>query len=115
MSNHLFGQVRAFLQPPMEGIVLETYGSGNAPDNRADLLEEFWKATERGVIMVNCSQCLRGSVTASYATGKVRMWVHMTLCIQRVHARQICVSDLAKVEGRALHIIFDNVLLRQLQ
>ncbi|XP_047013639.1 60 kDa lysophospholipase isoform X12 [Ictalurus punctatus] len=62
--------VRAFLQPPMEGIVLETYGSGNAPDNRADLLEEFRKATERGVIMVNCSQCLRGSVTTSYATGR---------------------------------------------
>ncbi|XP_036449756.1 60 kDa lysophospholipase isoform X2 [Colossoma macropomum] len=62
--------VRAFLQPPMEGIVLETYGSGNAPDNRADLLEEFRKATERGVVMVNCTQCLRGSVTTSYATGK---------------------------------------------
>ncbi|XP_053365814.1 60 kDa lysophospholipase isoform X3 [Clarias gariepinus] len=62
--------VRAFLQPPMEGIVLETYGSGNAPDNRADLLQEFRKATERGVIIVNCTQCLRGSVTPSYATGR---------------------------------------------
>ncbi|KAL0969082.1 hypothetical protein UPYG_G00222400 [Umbra pygmaea] len=62
--------VKSFLQPPMEGIVLETYGSGNAPDNRADLLEEFRKATERGVIMVNCTQCLRGSVTTSYATGR---------------------------------------------
>lgn len=60
----------------MEGIVLETYGSGNAPDNRADLLQEFSKATERGVIMVNCSQCLRGSVTTSYATGRVCMWMH---------------------------------------
>ncbi|KAJ8290383.1 hypothetical protein GJAV_G00012170 [Gymnothorax javanicus] len=49
---------------------LETYGSGNAPDNRADLLEEFHKATARGVVMVNCTQCLRGSVTTSYATGK---------------------------------------------
>ncbi|KAJ8399152.1 hypothetical protein AAFF_G00415310 [Aldrovandia affinis] len=62
--------VKAFLQPPMEGIVLETYGSGNAPDNRADLLEQFRKATERGLIMINCTQCLRGSVTTSYATGK---------------------------------------------
>uniref|UniRef100_A0A667XC55 asparaginase n=1 Tax=Myripristis murdjan TaxID=586833 RepID=A0A667XC55_9TELE len=63
--------VRAFLQPPMEGVVLETYGSGNAPDNRADLLEELKKATDRGVIIVNCTQCLRGSVSTSYATGKV--------------------------------------------
>ncbi|XP_071402723.1 60 kDa lysophospholipase isoform X1 [Centroberyx affinis] len=63
--------VRAFLQPPMEGVVLETYGSGNAPDNRADLLEELKKATDRGVIIMNCTQCLRGSVSTSYATGKV--------------------------------------------
>ncbi|XP_051723639.1 60 kDa lysophospholipase isoform X3 [Ctenopharyngodon idella] len=62
--------VRAFLQPPMDGIVLETYGSGNAPDNRADLLDEIRKATGRGLIMINCTQCLRGSVTTSYATGQ---------------------------------------------
>lgn len=61
---------KAFLQPPMEGIVLETYGSGNAPDRRIDLLEEIKKATERGTLIVNCTQCLRGSVSESYATGK---------------------------------------------
>nr|XP_046269115.1 60 kDa lysophospholipase isoform X2 [Scatophagus argus] len=65
--------VRAFLQPPMEGVVLETYGSGNAPDNRPDLLEELKKATDAGVIIINCTQCLRGTVSASYATGKVLM------------------------------------------
>ncbi|XP_028293586.1 60 kDa lysophospholipase isoform X2 [Gouania willdenowi] len=65
--------VKAFLQPPMQGVVLETYGSGNAPDNRADLLEELKKATDAGVIIVNCTQCLRGSVSMSYATGKVLM------------------------------------------
>lgn len=55
----------------MEGVVLETYGSGNAPDNRPDLLEELKKATDAGVIIINCTQCLRGTVSASYATGKV--------------------------------------------
>lgn len=64
-------QVKAFLQPPMEGVVLETYGSGNAPDNRPDLLEELKKATDAGVIIINCTQCLRGTVSMSYATGKV--------------------------------------------
>ncbi|CAH2328630.1 60 kDa lysophospholipase [Pelobates cultripes] len=62
--------VKAFLQPPMEGIVLETYGSGNAPDCRLDLLGELRAATDRGVAIMNCTQCLRGSVTMSYATGK---------------------------------------------
>ncbi|XP_043999779.1 60 kDa lysophospholipase isoform X1 [Gambusia affinis] len=65
--------VKAFLQPPMQGVVLETYGSGNAPDNRPDLLEELSKATDSGVIIVNCTQCLRGTVSASYATGRVLM------------------------------------------
>uniref|UniRef100_A0A3Q1F4K6 asparaginase n=1 Tax=Acanthochromis polyacanthus TaxID=80966 RepID=A0A3Q1F4K6_9TELE len=65
--------VRAFLQPPMQGVVLETYGSGNAPDNRPDLLEELKKATDSGVIIINCTQCLRGTVSPSYATGKVLM------------------------------------------
>lgn len=73
-------QVRAFLQPPMDGIVLETYGSGNAPDNRADLLDEIRKATQRGLIMINCTQCLRGSVTASYATGQVRYSMVVFFC-----------------------------------
>ncbi|KAJ3322968.1 hypothetical protein HDU76_013780, partial [Blyttiomyces sp. JEL0837] len=30
--------VRAFLSPPIKGVVLETYGSGNAPNNRPELL-----------------------------------------------------------------------------
>ncbi|XP_071665803.1 60 kDa lysophospholipase isoform X2 [Patagioenas fasciata] len=62
--------VKAFLQPPIEGIVLETYGSGNAPNNREDLLEELKKATERKVMILNCTQCLRGSVKTVYATGQ---------------------------------------------
>ncbi|XP_076604578.1 60 kDa lysophospholipase isoform X3 [Chaetodon auriga] len=65
--------VRAFLQRPMEGVVMETYGSGNAPDNRSDLLDELKKATDAGVIIINCTQCLRGTVSPSYATGQVLM------------------------------------------
>lgn len=67
----VFQQVKAFLQPPMEGIVLETYGCGNAPNNRPDLLEELRQATQRNVVILNCTQCLRGSVASTYATGQV--------------------------------------------
>uniref|UniRef100_A0A8C3V975 asparaginase n=1 Tax=Catharus ustulatus TaxID=91951 RepID=A0A8C3V975_CATUS len=63
--------VKAFLQPPIEGIVLETYGSGNAPDNREDLLEELRKAAKRKVVILNCTQCLRGAVKTVYATGQM--------------------------------------------
>lgn len=48
--------VRAFLSPPICGVVLETYGSGNAPSNRPELLEIFKEACDRGVVIVNCSQ-----------------------------------------------------------
>ena len=65
-------QVHAFLEPPIEGVVLETYGSGNGPDSREELLDEIRAASKRGVIIVNCTQCLYGHVVDSYATGRVR-------------------------------------------
>lgn len=65
-------QVRAFLKPPMSGVVLQTYGCGNAPNNRDDLISEIKKATRRGVLIINCTQCLHGPVVDQYATGKVR-------------------------------------------
>ena len=62
--------VSHFLAPPMKGVVLQSYGSGNGPDSRKDLLALFRQACERGVIIVNITQCTRGSVSTSYAAGK---------------------------------------------
>ncbi|KAH6579413.1 hypothetical protein BSLG_010535 [Batrachochytrium salamandrivorans] len=62
--------VRAFLSPPIAGVVLETYGSGNAPSNRPELLQALQEACDRGVVIVNCTQCKRGLVTDIYQTGK---------------------------------------------
>lgn len=61
--------VRAFLSPPVQGVVLETYGAGNAP-SRADLMEALKAACERGVIIVAVSQCAKGSVSDAYETGR---------------------------------------------
>ncbi|ORX62575.1 asparaginase-domain-containing protein [Hesseltinella vesiculosa] len=61
--------VHMMLANPTRGVVLETYGAGNAPA-RADLLEELRMASERGVVIVNCTQCRKGLVTDVYATGK---------------------------------------------
>ncbi|KAK7505413.1 hypothetical protein BaRGS_00003158, partial [Batillaria attramentaria] len=62
--------VRAFLKPPMQGVVVQTYGAGNAPSNRADLMEVFSEATKWGVLILNTTQCNRGNVNNAYATGK---------------------------------------------
>ncbi|KAI9030190.1 asparaginase-domain-containing protein [Phycomyces nitens] len=61
--------IRTFLAPPIQGAVLETYGAGNAP-TRDDLLAALKEASDRGVVIVNCTQCRKGLVTDSYATGK---------------------------------------------
>ncbi|XP_027377420.1 60 kDa lysophospholipase isoform X4 [Bos indicus x Bos taurus] len=60
--------VRAFLQPPMKGMVMETFGSGNGP-TKPDLLQELRAAAERGLIIVNCTHCLQGAVTSDYGAG----------------------------------------------
>ncbi len=47
--------------PALTSVVIETYGSGNAP-TLPWLLEELKKAIDRGVIVVNVSQCPGGRV-----------------------------------------------------
>lgn len=61
--------VKNFLQPPIRGLILETYGIGNAPGDR-ELIRALKSANDRGVIIVNCTQCLKGTVNMQdYATG----------------------------------------------
>lgn len=45
----------------LRGVVLETYGAGNAP-NREDFLFPFTEAIQRGVVVVNVTQCPADSV-----------------------------------------------------
>ncbi len=59
-----------FLRPPLDGLVLETYGTGNFPETRGELVRVLRDATDRGVVILNVSQCLRGSVRAEYAAGR---------------------------------------------
>ena len=62
--------MKNFLLAPVQGLVLETYGAGNAPAHDRALLEVLRAACTRGVVIVNCTQCLHGRVDMSgYATG----------------------------------------------
>jgi L-asparaginase len=61
--------VRAVLAP-LQGLVLEAFGSGNGPDHDTELMAVLAEAVARGVVIVDCTQCLRGSVNLrAYATG----------------------------------------------
>lgn len=72
----------------MDGVVLQTYGSGNVPSRRKDILGEASMRTgapghppflpevlkasiDNGTIILNVSQCQRGKVQQAYSTGKV--------------------------------------------
>lgn len=62
--------MRNVLLPPLAGLVLEAYGVGNGPASDHGFVAALAEATRRGVVVVACSQCLRGRVDlASYATG----------------------------------------------
>ncbi|XP_070521961.1 L-asparaginase 1 isoform X2 [Cardiocondyla obscurior] len=63
--------VKVFLQPPIEGVVLQSYGTGNVPTNRDDIFEVLHTATKRGIIVVNITQCTTGCVSDAYEAGKL--------------------------------------------
>ena len=62
--------IDALVENGLDGLVLNTYGTGNAPASDHLFLAALQRAHDAGVIMVNCSQCLQGHVDMSgYVTG----------------------------------------------
>lgn len=58
------------LMQPLQGFILESYGAGNAPNNDPKFLNLLTQACERGIIIVNCTQCPHGRIEMNqYATG----------------------------------------------
>ncbi|MGL9735694.1 MAG: asparaginase [Symbiopectobacterium sp.] len=61
--------VRNFLRQPVKALILRSYGVGNAPQSPS-LLDELRQASERGIVVVNLTQCISGRVNMEgYATG----------------------------------------------
>ncbi|BDM64169.1 L-asparaginase 1 [Shewanella sp. NFH-SH190041] len=57
------------LQQPVKALIILTFGVGNAPES-PDLLNTLRAANERGIVLVNLTQCFQGKVNMSgYATG----------------------------------------------
>ncbi|MEM7334394.1 MAG: asparaginase [Chloroflexota bacterium] len=62
--------LKNILQAPLRGLILETYGAGNAPTNDPRFLALLQKAIANDIVVVNITQCLRGVVdSGKYATG----------------------------------------------
>ncbi|KAH8909017.1 asparaginase-domain-containing protein [Coniochaeta sp. PMI_546] len=56
--------------PNLSGLILETFGMGNAPGGvDGSLTKVIRAAVERGIVIVNVSQCTNGFVSPLYAPG----------------------------------------------
>ncbi len=56
--------------PAVKGLVLQTYGAGNPPDANRALIDALDQASNRGVVILNITQCPQGAVSqGAYATG----------------------------------------------
>lgn len=56
----------------LRGLILETFGAGNAPGGPDNMLIKiFSDAVQRGIVIVNVTQCLSGSVSPLYAPAMV--------------------------------------------
>ena len=54
----------------VKGVVLHTYGAGNPPDANTELMTLLEQAVQRGITIVNVTQCVQGQVSqGAYATG----------------------------------------------
>jgi L-asparaginase len=63
--------IRNILLQPVKALILLSYGIGNAPRNPTIIEQLIW-AKRQGIIVLNCTQCLRGRVNMmGYVNGHV--------------------------------------------
>lgn len=62
--------IDSILNQPIDGLILRTYGAGNGPNSDKAFLNSLAKASAKGKLIVNLTQCNRGMVHQdSYAAG----------------------------------------------
>ncbi|CAI9730586.1 L-asparaginase-like isoform X2 [Octopus vulgaris] len=73
---HLFPSITletikaVILSEGIKGIVLQTFGAGNIPTNQTQFVDLLKEASERGILIVNVTQCAKGSVGRYYAASE---------------------------------------------
>lgn len=51
--------------------MIQSFGTGNFPSKRKDLISCLKEKIAKGVIIINITQCQQGGVSSTYAAGKV--------------------------------------------
>lgn len=63
--------IKAATQPPAKAVIILSYGAGNIPSNRPEFIEELKNAVNRGVVILNITQCQKGGTSTHYQCGKI--------------------------------------------
>ncbi len=99
--------VELLTQPPCRALILRTYGVGNGPSMDKTLLKALESAHQRGVVLVNLTQCTTGSVKSdSYAAGSELAQTGLTsaadITVEAAFTKlhHLCAQDLSAEEIR---------------
>ena len=63
--------IASVLGEATKAVVILSYGSGNIPSNRPEFIQELKKATDKGIIILNITQCEKGGASDDYECGRV--------------------------------------------
>lgn len=77
--------IKAFLNPPIMGVVLQTFGSGNIPSNRADIIDELKAATDRGAIIVSLIGCVLQEDAYTAVLSKPKQCIALNVSLEELH------------------------------
>ena len=88
-------------RPPLQGLVIEAYGAGNAPSDDRQFLTAIEAATNQGIVVVVVTQCLRGSVQpGADATGTALLHAGAVPGFDMMS--EACLTKLAVLLGQGL-------------
>lgn len=62
--------IEKIFDPDNKAIIVETYGSGNLPNNRKKLVSSLLQLSKSDILIVNVSQCRKGFLSVNYEVGK---------------------------------------------